>query len=137
MTELSHSAASLRIFGDDLVPEEVTARLGATPTAFETKGGQSQPNAGGRTFIARTGGWRLKAADRRPGNLDGQVAELLGKLTTDLVIWQELTARFRVDVFCGLWLNEVNEGISLAPSTLAALGERGILMDLDIYGNGS
>jgi len=48
-----------------------------------------------------------------------------------------LTTRFRVDVFCGLWLIEGNEGISLDPSTLKALGERGILLDLDIYGGES
>lgn len=135
MTEVSRSAASLRFFGDDLLPEEVTARVGTAPTASEIKGGQSQPNSGGRTFTARTGGWRLKVADRVPGDLDGQIWELLGRLTTDLKVWRELTVRFRVDVFCGLWLNEGNEGISLAPTTLEALGQRGILLDLDIYKN--
>ena len=133
MTVLSRSAASLRVFGDDLLPEEVTALLGASPTSFEVKGGQSQPNAGGRTFTARTGGWRLQVARLSPGDLDGQIAELLDQLTTNLIAWRELTARFRVDMFCGLWLIEWNEGISLDPSTLAALGERGILLDLDIY----
>lgn len=137
MTVLSRSAVSLRVFGDDLLPEEVTALLGAAPTAFEVKGGQSQPNSGGRTFAARTGGWRLEVARRSPGDLDGQIAELLGQLTTDLNAWRELTTRFRVDIFCGLWLNEGNEGISLDPSTLKDLGERGILLDLDIYGRES
>src|SRR5690348_1931290 len=120
MTVLSRSAACLRVFGDDLVPGEVTALLGAWPTAFEIKGGQNQPNAGGRTFTARTGGWRLQVARRCPGDLDGQIAELLDQLTTDLSAWRELTTRFRVDIFCGLWLNEGNEGIALRPSTLKA-----------------
>lgn len=135
MTDLSRSVASLRFFGDDLVPEEVSRLLGATPTAHEVKGGQSQPNAGGRTFTARTGSWRLRVPDRKPGDLDGQIAELLEQLTFDMGVWRELTERFRVDVFCGLFLDEGNEGISLAPNTLAALGERGILLDLDIYAN--
>jgi hypothetical protein len=133
MTVLARSAASLRFFGDDLVPDEVSALLGALPTNCEIKGGQSQPNAGGRTFTARTGSWRLRVDDRRPGDLDGQILELLGKLTSDLGVWRELAERFRVDVFCGLFLDEGNEGISLAPSTLHALGERGILLDFDIY----
>ena len=136
MTELARSSASLRFFGDDLLPEEVSALLGTTPTAFAIKGGQSQPNAGGRTFTARTGSWRLDVVDRMPGDLDGQIAELLGKLTPDLAVWRRLAERFRADVFCGLFLGEDNEGISLAPGTLQALGERGILLDLDVYRTG-
>jgi hypothetical protein len=137
MTTLSRSVASLRLFGDDLMPEEISRLLGAKPTAYETKGGQSKPNARGRTFTARTGSWRLKVPDRIPGDLNGQIAELLAQLTCDLGVWRGLAARFRVDIFCGLFLNEGNEGIDLTPATLASLGERGILLDLDIYANQS
>jgi hypothetical protein len=31
-------------------------------------------------------------------------------------------------------MNEQNEGVSLSPRTLYALSDRGILLDLDIYG---
>jgi hypothetical protein len=134
MTALHRSAACLRLLGDDLEPDEVTALLGATPTASEHKGAQSQPNSGGRTFTARTGAWRLKVEDRRPADLDAQVSELLEQVTSDLDVWSALGARFRIDLFCGVFMNEQNEGVSLAPSTLQALGERGILLDLDIYG---
>lgn len=116
MTALSRSVASLRLIGDDLIPEEISRLLGATPTAYETKGAQSKPNAGGRTFTARTGSWRLKVPHRIPGDLNGQIAELLAQLTCDLGVWRELVARFRVDIFCGLFLNEDNEGIDLTPS---------------------
>ena len=135
MTELNRSAATLRLFGDDLVPDEVSRMLGATPTACHAKGEQSLPNVGGRTFNARTGTWRLQAADRCPADLDGQVVELLSQLTPDLEVWSRLAACFRVDVFCGLFLNESNEGVSLSPGTMKALGERSILLDLDVYSN--
>ncbi|TWI36168.1 hypothetical protein IQ26_03122 [Mesorhizobium tianshanense] len=36
-------------------------------------------------------------------------------------------------MFCGVWLNEENQGLGLAPQTLLMLGERGIELDLDIY----
>jgi hypothetical protein len=36
--------------------------------------------------------------------------------------------------FCGLFLDEMNEGISLSPDTLAAIGSRGLSSGLDIYG---
>jgi hypothetical protein len=37
-------------------------------------------------------------------------------------------------VFCGWFVNEGNEGVEIEPHALRALGERGIKLDLDIYG---
>ena len=128
MTELHHSHASLRFFGDDLIPEEITELLGA-----QRKGGLSQPNAGGKVFVARRGGWRLCASRREPADLDAQVAELLGQLTTDLEVWRGLASRFKVDLFCGWFMHEGNEGISVSPATMRALADRGILLDIDLY----
>ena len=48
-------------------------------------------------------------------------------------IWQDLTSRFRADVFCGLFMEEGNEGISLSNETLQRLAERGLTIDFDIY----
>jgi hypothetical protein len=133
MAQLSRSVAALRILGDELVPGDITALLGGEPTASAVKGGQKQPNSGGRVHTALTGSWMRTVEDREPADGDAQIASLLEGLTTDLRVWQELAARFRVDLFFGLFLSEGNEGFSLAPSTLAALGERGIKLDLDIY----
>ena len=107
--------------------------LGAQPTDWERKGGLSQPNAGGKVFVARRGGWRLKATVREPADLDAQVAELLGQLTADLEVWRGLASRFKVDLFCGWFMHEGNEGISVSPATMRALADRGILLDIDLY----
>jgi hypothetical protein len=84
--------------------------------------------------IARSGSWRLKVERRSPGDLDAQIAELFVTLSLDLAIWKDLSTRFRADVFCGLFLRESNEGISLAPETLTAVGSRGLTLEMDIYG---
>ena len=132
MGTVSRTVATLRFFGDDLLPDEITSRLGRAPSKSETKGDEwKRPN--GTIRIARWGSWRLEAADREPGNLDSQVAELLSELSDDLTVWADLTTRFRADVFCGLFLDEGNEGISLAPQTLAMLGARNLKVGLDIY----
>lgn len=132
MGTVSRTVATLRFFGDDLLPDEITSRLGRAPSKSETKGDEwKRPN--GIIRIARWGSWRLEAADREPGNLDAQVAELLSELSDDLTVWADLTTRFRADVFCGLFLDEGNEGISLAPQTLAMLGARNLKVGLDIY----
>ena len=134
MAALAHSRATLRLFGDDLVPEEITALLGAEPTRTTFRG---QVNELGKVpKIWRTGSWRLEAPDAEPANPDGQIAEILDELTPDLDVWRSLTARFKVDLFCGWFMAGGNEGVSLSPDTLRALGERGILLDIDLYGGG-
>lgn len=87
----------------------------------------------GRMRIARTGSWRLHATDSKPQDLNAQIAEILGRLTPDLHIWAHLSSRYRLDLFCGLFLNSSNEGLCLSPQSLRALGERGIELGLDIY----
>ena len=80
-----------------------------------------------------TGVWQRRIERRAPGDLDGQIGELLAAMADDPRVWRELTATYRADVFCGLFLVEANEGITLSPATLLALGTRALVMDLDIY----
>lgn len=132
MARIAHSTASLRFFGDDLDPDDLTEKLAAPPTKSARKGdlrsGQSD-----RQYIERTGSWRLKASDAKPGDLDVQIQGIFASLTTDLSVWVELSARFQVDIFCGLFMNERNEGLEISPETLGAMGARGVTLSLDIY----
>lgn len=132
MAAFDHSLVTLRFFGDDLLPEEVSALLGATPTASHHKGQELRGNPSGTVRIARTGSWQLDAERREPEDLDAQIFEILDQLTGDLAVWQAL-ARFRPDLFCGLFMGSSNDGVSLSPRVLLALGERGIELGLDIY----
>lgn len=132
MAHLARSVAVLRIIGDELVPEEVSSLLGALPTRAARKGEAIPTKAAGER-IARTGGWRLEATAAEPENIDAQVSEILGLLTPDLEVWRTLRERYRLDLFCGWFMNESNEGVSISPPTLLALGERGIELGLDIY----
>ncbi len=86
-----------------------------------------------RQIIRKSGMWILEADDRVPGDLDGQIQELLGKLPNDLSVLTELSERFQIDIFSGFFMQEGNEGLSLKASTLLALGSRGIELELDIY----
>ncbi len=84
--------------------------------------------------VARTGSWRLETERCEPADLDGQLNTLLDQLSNDLPAWRDFATQFRGRAFCGLFLDESNEGLTLRPETLARLGERGLLLDLDIYG---
>lgn len=131
MGPIGRSKATLRMFGDDLNPDELTNLLGCPPTRALTKG---LPIKAGSDFEAKTGGWRLEATESSPEDLDGQIAELLSKLTPDLSVWARIGARFEVDLFCGLFMSNDNQGLSLSVTSLDALSRRGIKLSLDIYG---
>jgi Domain of unknown function (DUF4279) len=133
MAHLQRAVATLRISGDDLLPDEVSGLLGAGPTVSHAKG-QEINLPSGRSSITKFGTWQLSAADTEPEDLDSQAAEILGQLTVDLAVWHDLGKRFDIDLFCGWFLGGSNEGVAISHQTLLALGERGIRLGLDIYG---
>jgi hypothetical protein len=132
---LDHTAASLRISGDDLDPEEITRLLGHAPTRAEFKGQEIVGKSTGGVRVARTGKWHLGATKQAPGDLDAQIAEILSKLSSDLAVWKGISEKYHLDLFCGLFLAGGNEGLTISPKSLADLGNRGIEMGLDIYGS--
>lgn len=138
MAQIRQSAVALRIVGDDLVPDEVTVLLGTSPTSAHVKGETGKHIVGpkvGDVRVARSGMWMLDASDREPEDMNSQIQEILSRMTDDLSVWRSITRRFRVDLFCGLWLTGTESGLTLSPKSLAALGERGIELGLCIYGD--
>jgi hypothetical protein len=132
MATLASSKATLRVMGDSLVPDEVTRALGANPSTSQSKG-EELHGKDGRVRIARFGMWRLHATETSPADFDAQVREILAKLTSDLSVWSDLSTRFDIDLFCGWFMEQENEGLGVSPETLQRLGERGIHLSLDIY----
>ncbi|MGA8398492.1 MAG: DUF4279 domain-containing protein [Stellaceae bacterium] len=132
MPVISGTRASLRIFGDDLDPDAVSLLLGAAPSVG-TRKGETWINKRGIEQTARTGRWLLQAVRLEPGDLDSQLVELLSRLTSDTKVWRSLVTRFKADIFCGLFMKEVNEGFELRPETLEMIGLRGLPLGFDIY----
>ena len=119
------------MFGDNLEPDAITELLQCDPSSAHRLG-ETIGRKGKR--IAKTGLWSLRASTQNPGNLDIQVEEILGKMTGDLGTWKRVSKEYRVDLFVGVFLKHGNEGLSISTCTLLKLGERGIEIDLDIYG---
>lgn len=124
----------MRIIGDDLVPADISNLLKCAPTTSQKKGDAIVGRKTGIERVARTGMWSLQSSDQEPGNLDRQIEEVMAKLTEDMETWHRLARSYRLDLFCGLFMRVENEGIEISPASLAALGERGIKLKLDIYG---
>jgi len=137
MGVIDRSVATIRFFGDDLVPDEISELLGAAPTSSCRKG---QGIVGGKTEsvrIAKTGSWRLSAAPREPEDLESQVFEILDQLSQEPGVWAAISSRYEPDLFCGLFMGDTNDGLPLSAKALLALGQRGIRLKLDIYDSGN
>ncbi len=130
MAAINRAVAALRVIGDELTPDEVTRVLGAEPTYAHTKGEVLQRPKG---RIAKLGMWRLEVPPSEPSEFNAQVALLLSQLNQDTQVWRELSAKYEISLFCGWFMRESNEGEDLSPTTLSALGNRGISLALDIY----
>jgi hypothetical protein len=134
MASLHRAVAGLNIVGEDLDPSEVARLLGGAPSYSYSKGDDIRRRPDMPERLARRGLWSRKATPTEPENLDAQVLELLSGLTENLAVWGELSAKYRIAVFCGWFMRESNEGVEISPNTLRLLGERGIVLSLDIYG---
>ncbi len=131
MPPVHRAVASLQLSGPALDPSIITRILDTTPTLSYSRGDLVPAGRGTRT--ARFGLWSLAAEDTEPADIDTQVTQLLSGLPADLGVWRELSDQCALRLFCGWFLQGGNEGVALSPTTLGALGARGISLDLDIY----
>jgi len=131
---LRKSAASLGFQGDFLDPVEVTRLLGRNPSVGVAKGDVWYTSLGAEKR-AETGSWRIWADYREPANLDEQIRLLLEPLSADLEVWRRLSGLYKGRIFAGLFLGSYNQGIGVHADTVTMMGERGLHLELDIYGH--
>ena len=133
MAQISQSVATLRIAGDDLIPVQITKLLGCEPDFSHAKNDEIEINNTGNTRITNIGMWQIRTKRLKPENIDAQISEIFNKLSPDLSIWKSLNNKYKIDLFCGIFMKEDMEGMSLSPVSLRTLSDRGIRLDLDIY----
>lgn len=122
--------ASLRVFGDTLEPEEVSALLGHAPTRAHRKGDKVGP--GGRS-IEPTGAWILDSRISEKAEVEDHIESILALLTSDHDEWARLTDRFSASVLCSVFLDQYNEGFELSPRICRSLAARGLVVAFDVY----
>ena len=113
------------------MPDEISQILGCAPTLGYIKG--QTYTTKGRPVVRKTGAWHLDATPQEPANLDAQVAELFTRVNQDLAVWERLSSKYRIDLFCGFFMNEDDEGLVVSADTLKVLGDRGIKLSLCLY----
>ncbi len=121
----------LRIFGEELDPDEITRLLGCQSTESRRKGDVIPDKRYHR--IASRGSWLLDGKLDSSIELEQQVKSLLEMVTDDIRIWHDLASRFQLDISCGLFLDNMNRGFELSPELMKYLADRNIKIGFDIY----
>ena len=125
---------SLRFGGSDLDPAVITRLLGVEPT-FAARTGEKIERSG-RTYRQRTGVWSLSLPDSSEWELSDAIKTLLAKVPAPAGQVRPLAAQYEGEIFCGLFLDDFSRGCDIRPDVLAALSERGLGIDFDIYATG-
>lgn len=125
------TSVSLRFFGDDLDPDQVSEKLGVSPTSARRKGDVMRHDD--LEHVAPTGSWLLSSERQSHNRLEAQIVSLFERLTSDLSVWRELTSKYKADLFCGLWSEAWNRGLELSADVTRAMADRGLALGFDVY----
>jgi hypothetical protein len=122
---------SLRVFGDGLEPDEVSALLGHEPTRSHRKGDPVRGDKG--SGVEPTGVWILDSNLSEKAELEEHVEALLSIVSNDDDEWASLTNELSASILCSVFLDQYNEGFEVSPRLSQALAERGLVIAFDIY----
>jgi hypothetical protein len=131
--EVERVSLCFRVCSDALDPDEVTELLGRPPSSSQRKGQEVLGPNGEVRRVGRTGSWVLRYAIDPKLTLAEGITSFVSTLPEDQVIWASLTSRFRVDLICDVFVRGMNQGFELPPSVLKMMGERGIILGVDIF----
>jgi len=129
---LQRARVSLLISGDDLDPQEITHLLGGNPR-LRVRKGDTFTGHNGKRVTARTSLWHFGDEWENAPSVGSQIANLLGRLTQDMGSWKSVTSRFDCCVSVGGYFEDWTGGITLEPTTLMLMAERGLAIDFDLY----
>ena len=102
MSSITRCAASLCLFGDDLVPEEISRLLNHPPNQAWMKDYQFTTSTD--VVVRKTGAWILDATPSESGNVDAQIAELFVHADVETDVWLSLADKFDIEIIvAGLW----------------------------------
>lgn len=136
MAAIARVRVSLRVFGDGLEPDEVSALLGRQPTRSHRKGDQVRTAgkaSANSTTTTPTGAWILDSGLSEKAEIEDHVEALLSPVSNDSDEWASLTSRFSASILCSAFLDQYNEGFELSPRLAQSLADRGLVIAFDIY----
>jgi hypothetical protein len=125
--------ASLRLYGDALVPEEITRLLQIEPSDCAAKGAVSKSSSG-KSRQAPTGRWILGTDGKlSSSSLERHIEWILDRLASIGAKADHLPGVERADIFCYWSSANGHGGPQFSPELMGRLAEARLPLGLDIY----
>lgn len=77
--------------------------------------------------------WSIELETNENLSLEKKIEALLAEFTNDVSVWTQAMENIRADIFCGLFLDEWNQGFELTSKLLKELADRNVKIGFDIY----
>lgn len=119
-------SVTLRFFGRDLDPDQLTEMFGCQPTTARRKGDRLRDR-----WIATTGVWFLHQR-RTTMTLASYIETLFERLPHDLSLWDSLR-RFNGELSCSGWCRTWNRALALPAPLLNDIAARHLSLTFDMY----
>jgi hypothetical protein len=125
---VDRSTVTLVVTGDALVPADVTAMMGVEPTDAAERGSRHGPRSPPR----KRGVWMYRIEGRQGEDPDKLIRALLLRFSVPNATSAELSRRYNVAIWVGLFLDAWNRGFSMSPTT-RLIAATGASVEFDIY----
>jgi hypothetical protein len=117
---------ALRVYGEELDPDRISALLGCQPSSAARKGAP----------FPKKGCWILAIDSKNcqeNDDVDDGVRMLLARLPSDPGVWTSLANVYSVSVSCGLFITSSNRGFEISTQVSRLLSDRGLHIGFDLY----
>ncbi len=126
-------AASLRISGDTLQPEDIDRILGLKPTRIHRRGEPRGRHGKSAETHWSHSLWSLESPLGEGRDLAEHLKWLLDALEPRVSVLKKLAEQYRIDLFCGFSSRSGQGGLVLDAAILRRLAGLGIPITLDLY----
>ena len=121
---------SLRIFGPNLDPDEVTQLMGRAPSLSYKAGDRTSARV---ATPRKKGMWILNSEADPKKDITEHVAAVLQAVPSEQELWRRLADRFSVDLYCVCEIDGPNSGFELPIDLVREIGSRHLSVQIDIY----
>jgi hypothetical protein len=122
--------ASLGIWGEALRPDEITSQLDLKPTRIHIRGERKSSRV---PLLWKDSYWSLDCPINSESDPSDHLRWLLDVLEPKSAMVREISARFRVEIWCGFSSENGQGGFTMDANTLQRIANLGIPMTLDLY----
>lgn len=129
---VDETQVSLALYGNDLDPDTVSARLGTPPTDSRRRGDRRSE----RSPPTKQGAWFLTVAGTAPVGPNELLRQLLQSFPMAASFWQPLVRDYKVQIRIGIHMDLWNRGFELDPDVVQMVAATGAPINFDLYFDG-